>query len=111
MRQSGVIAAGALFALRNNRLRLAEDHRRLEYLRSRLVEAAGKRVEVMPVSRPTNILYFRVGDLDGDVFAAALAQKGVLMFHLGGGWVRAVTHLHIDDSAIEHAANVILKLL
>jgi len=122
MRQAGVIAAGALYALRHHRARLADDHRRLLYFRDELLRAAasGKQIEVMPVERPTNILYFRVGaaedgagpastmDAAGDRLAAALAAKGVLMFHLGGGWLRAVTHLHISDADIEKAAKILV---
>ena len=120
MRQAGVIAAGALFALRHHRARLAEDHRRLLYLRDALCRAAasGKHIEVMNVQRPTNLLYFRVGSpvadalslgWAGDAYSAKLADQGVLMFHLGGGWLRAVTHLHISDADIERAAEILVR--
>ena len=113
MRQAGVIAAGALYALRNHRGRLVDDHKRLVFLAGELrkAAAAGKKVEIMGVERPTNLLYFRVAGLDGDAFAASLAEQGVLMFHLGGGWLRAVTHLHVTDAKIEKAASIIVSSL
>lgn len=104
MRQAGVLAAGALFGLRA-RSRLAEDHRRAAVLAGGLqgLSAPGRAVEVQISDPPTNMVYWRMQGADGDALALALAQRGVRLLHVGGGWLRAVTHLGITDAGIVRA--------
>jgi hypothetical protein len=56
------------------------------------------------------MVFFRCGP-DGDRWARRLAENGVLLSHLGQGWLRAVTHLHLDDAAVARAADVIVATL
>ncbi len=104
MRQAGVIAAAALFGLRA-RSRLAEDHRRAAALARGLqsLSAPGRMLDVQISDPPTNMVYWRLQGADGDALTAALAGRGVRMLHVGGGWLRAVTHLGITDAGIERA--------
>lgn len=104
MRQAGVLAAAALFGLRQ-RARLADDHRRAAALAHGLrgFSVPGRALEVQISEPPTNMVYWRLADADGDALSEALAQRGVRMLHVGGGWLRAVTHLEISDAGIEHA--------
>jgi threonine aldolase len=99
MRQVGFIAAGALYAVKHHRSRLAEDHRRLSDLALGLKEM-GDRYEVSLPQRSTNILYFRPRRETPDELTQRLATEGILMNHLGGGWLRALTHLHISDDDV-----------
>ena len=108
MRQAGVLAAAALYGLRG-RARLAEDHRRATAFARGLLElsSAGRPVDVQISDPPTNMIYWRLEGADGAALARALEQRGVLMLHVGGGWLRAVTHLEITDSGIERALEAI----
>ncbi|MDH3288692.1 MAG: aminotransferase class I/II-fold pyridoxal phosphate-dependent enzyme [Betaproteobacteria bacterium] len=104
MRQAGVLAAAALFGLRA-RSRLAEDHRRAAMLARGLrgLSAPGRAIDVQISDLPTNMVYWRLQDVDGDALVLAFARRGVRLLHVGGGWLRAVTHLGITDAGIARA--------
>jgi len=108
MRQAGVLAAAALYGLRQ-RARLAEDHRRAAALARGLKDlaSAGRTLDVQISDPPTNMVYWRLEGADGDALAAALARRGVRMLHVGGGWLRAVTHLEITDAGVDRALDAI----
>jgi threonine aldolase len=97
LRQSGVIAAAALYALDHNIDRLAEDHARA----ARLADALGLEAETNFVAIP---------DPAGDLELRA-RERGVLLGDLRPGWLRAVTHLDISDTDIEEAIEVIPELV
>ena len=103
MRQAGFLAAAALFGVRQHRGRLREDHRRAAALANGLEELAhgGRPLEVDIPDPPTNMVYWRVSN--GPEVVEAMRRSGVLMNHVGNGWIRAVTHLHISDADIHHA--------
>jgi threonine aldolase len=113
MRQAGILAAAALFAVRQNRVRLADDHRRAARLADGLARLSvpGHSV-VLRVPEPiTNMVYWMVPGLAGDDLRAALAARGLLMLHEGRGWLRAVTHLDVDDRDIDDALAIIRGVL
>ncbi len=112
MRQAGVLAAAALLGLRQ-RARLAEDHRRAAALAHGLqaLSAPERALEVEISDPPTNMVYWRLANADGDALAAALARQRVRMLHVGGGWLRAVTHLEITDSGVERALDAVRHAL
>lgn len=87
MRQAGILAAGALYAVEHNRHRLAEDHGAAQELAAALGELAG--VTVAPVE--TNIV-----SVELDAPAARLVdcarRHGVLVGATGPRRVRFVTH-------------------
>ena len=92
MRQSGVLAAAALYALGHHVERLADDHARAR----RLADGIG----LDPAEVETN--FVAIPDPDGDGEARA-ADAGVLLGHLRPGWLRAVTHLDVSDADIDVA--------
>ena len=102
MRQAGVIAAAALHALEHHVERLAEDHARAARLADGLAALPGGAVTL---DRPdTNIVFFELdAALDGTEFRERLAAEGVLCSGTGPQRVRMVTHLGIDDAAIDEA--------
>ena len=107
MRQAGVLAAAALCGVRG-RARLADDHRRAVTLARglRALRPSGREIEVDIADPPTNMVYWRLPGSDanaGDALAAALAERGTRMLHVGSGWLRAVTHLDVTDAGIERA--------
>ena len=101
MRQAGILAAAALYALSAHRGRLSEDHRRARRLAEGIASSVpGLRTETAePV---TNMVYVDAG-ADAVRLVSRLNEMGVFVIHVGGGWIRAVTHLDIDDREIERA--------
>ena len=75
MRQAGIVAAGALYALDHNVERLAEDHANARFLAEALAQIEGVAIE--PEKVESNLVFFEVAD--GDALAAALAERGVEM--------------------------------
>jgi threonine aldolase len=99
MRQAGIIAAAALYALDHHVDRLAEDHANARTLAEGLAEVPG--VTVDPAAVETNIVAFSVPD--APAFCARLADAGVLMGPLDATTVRAVTHLDVTTEDIQRA--------
>ncbi len=91
LRQSGIAAAAMLYALDHHVDRLAEDHTRAR----RLAEGIG----IDPETVETN--FVPIPDEPG--LRERLLERGVRVGGLRPGWLRAVTHLDIDDEEIEQA--------
>jgi threonine aldolase len=106
MRQAGILAAGALYALEHQRARLAEDHENARLFADTLREARG--VEVSPVE--TNIVSFAIEQGAAD-FAKRAAARGVLMNATGKRTLRAVTHLDVTAQQVASAASTLKELL
>lgn len=108
MRQAGVLAAAALYAIENHRTRLHDDHANARRLAEGL--AALPCVELDLGTVETNIVIFDVQGVTAADFAARLEQAGVRMLAIGAQRLRAVTHLHIAAADIEeslHRANAV----
>ena len=104
MRQTGIVAAAGLHALRHHVERLAEDHERARRLALGLAELPGIAVDAERVD--TNIVIFDVRGLglSGEAFAQrTLASHGVRFSVMGPTTVRAVTHLDVPPDGIELA--------
>ena len=111
MRQAGVIAAGALYALEHHVDRLAEDHAHARLLAEALAEVPCFEVELDYVH--TNIIWFRT---DPQVCPASevrerMKAEGVLLSGMGEEWVRAVTHLDVSAAQVKHAADTIRRAM
>jgi threonine aldolase len=102
MRQAGIVAAGALWALDHNVERLAEDHAHARMLAEGLAQIDG--IAIDPSTVETNIVIFDVDDAAGLV--EQLAADGIELSCMGGR-VRAVTHLDVDRAGIERALEAI----
>lgn len=110
MRQSGIIAAGALFALQNNIARLADDHRHARIIASAISQSPTLRLD--PPNVDTNIVIFRADPQMGtaEQFCAKAKEAGVWMFPFGPQQIRAVTHLHIQTDDAQRAGSTICDL-
>ena len=104
MRQVGILAAGALYALEHHVDRLAEDHQKAQLLAEAIRQTDGLSLTSDQVD--TNIVFFDVAEKLGtaDEFCELLLQRGVRMLALKRQSVRAVTHLDVSTSEIEQAA-------
>ena len=107
MRQAGIVAAGAVYALEHHVERLADDHALAASLARDLAGVEG--VTLDPAAVTTNIVVFEVADAPGLV--AALAEAGVKMGALGPTTVRAVTHLDVDADGAALAVDAVRTAL
>jgi threonine aldolase len=101
-RQSGIVAAGCLYALDNHVERLAEDHENAHVLADGLA-ALGLDV----VAPETNIVIFAAPE----GFVQRMAERGVEFSSTPDGRLRAVTHLDVDRSQVEEALELARALL
>jgi threonine aldolase len=110
MRQSGVLAAGALFALRNHRARMKEDHDKARSFATLVTRDARMRVDLASVE--TNIVNVDVDakiDLDAAIERAKAA--GLLINATARSRLRAVMHLDVPPGDVERAAEILTKSL
>ncbi len=102
MRQSGIIAAGALHALEHHLERLAEDHAHARRLAEGLAELPG--VTVDPSQVETNMVAADF-PLPAGEMVARLEALGILAGPSGAGprSVRLVTHLDVSAEDVDEA--------
>ena len=111
MRQAGMMAAAAMYALDHNVERLAVDHERAR----RLAEgwhAAGLPVELDRVE--TNFVQIDSARLDlprADALAAVRAAGVAMSPTYGPTLIRAVTHLDLTDDDVERALELVPEAL
>lgn len=101
MRQAGVIAAAGIVALSQVE-RLAEDHARATSLAEAVEDRWPGSIDY-PVE--TNIVVFNHPDTS--TLIGYLRSRGVLSGTIAEGRMRLVTHLGIDDGALERAATAL----
>lgn len=105
MRQAGVLAAAAMYALEHHRERLTEDHANAHRLSKGLCETPGVSI---PLPVETNMVFF---DLAHDLgtaadFCARLRARGVWMLPTAPQRVRAVCHLDVKPEMIDRAIGI-----
>jgi len=101
MRQAGMLAAAATWALDHHVARLAHDH----VLAQRLADALQGIPELRVEPPQTNILFVDLADVAksrGDALIAHLKAQGVLATGLYR--LRFVTHLDVDQAGVDRAA-------
>jgi threonine aldolase len=109
MRQAGIIAAGALFALRHHRARLGEDHANAKALASGLADVRGVEADVSEVE--TNMVRFRVGTMAVQELVDRLKVEGVLVLPVGADTIRAVTNLMVSREDIPATVATVARVL
>ena len=109
MRQAGIIAAGALYALENHRERLAEDHANARLLAEGLSQVAG--IEVNLDSVQTNIIVFQTPGTSAAALSEALEKEGVGMLDFGPEALRAVANLTVSREQIQQVPEKMAKAL
>lgn len=107
MRQVGVVAAAALYALDHHIDRLADDHRNARLIAQAIADTPGLRLD--PPQVETNLIWFEVDPeiTTARAVAAALQQRGVLVHVAGPCTLRACTHLDVSAAQAERAAEAI----
>jgi threonine aldolase len=109
MRQAGVVAAAALYALDHNVDRLADDHARARRLAEGLADAG---IPVGLDAVETNFVGIPVpAGMDVPEARARIRDEGVLVSSMRPGVLRAATYLGIEDEHIDHALDAIPRAL
>ncbi len=107
LRQAGVVAASAIYAVENNIERLEVDHQNAKAFAEAIAQIDGINIE--PTDVDTNLVFFEVDPELGD--AAALAAKvgelGVKIGASGPYRLRACTHLDVERDQVLEVAEVI----
>jgi len=108
MRQVGILAAGALYALEHHIERMADDHANAQLLAETIRNTEG--LELRPEKVDTNLVIFHVYPSLGTAaeFAARLEARGLGVIAFGPTLIRACTHLDVSQADVE-AACVILR--
>ena len=109
MRQSGILAAAALYALEHNLGRIAEDHANAR----RLADGLRGHPAVAPLPPDSNIVMLdltRERDA-ADAVVKQLGARGVLVTSFGPKRLRAVTHLDVSAAQVDRAVEIIAEVL
>lgn len=109
MRQVGILAAAARYALAHNVARLADDHARAR----RLAAAIGELEEFSIADDPpdTNIILVNAdGEGSAPEVCTALAEEGLLCLPRNERQMRLVTHLDLTDDDITSAIEVFRRV-
>jgi threonine aldolase len=109
MRQAGILAAAALYALEHHVARLAEDHANARRLADGIRRIG--RLGLDPEAIDTNIVYFQVDPGCGTAaeFCAALERRGLWLHDMGPQTARAVTHLDVDRDDVDRAIEILAE--
>ena len=108
MRQSGLLAAAAMYGLSHHRERLSEDHRLAQKLATGIAECPGIEIDLAGVQ--TNIVYFTLRNTDANSFQQQLDDAGIRLLAIGPSMMRAVVSLAVDEAGIDRALKVIKGL-
>jgi threonine aldolase len=110
MRQAGIVAAAALYALDHHVERLDEDHARARRLAEGLAESG---VPLDPPDVETNFVGIALTPLglDDAEARARIKERGVLVSVLRPGVLRAATYLGVSDEDVERAVKAIPQAL
>ena len=111
MRQVGIIAAAAHYALDNNIARLAEDHARAKKIATALAAIDSSLVD--PSKVHTNIVGLELSKIG--ITAAELTARckdaGLWISALGPHYARLVTHLDFDDAQCDESIEILKRAL
>jgi threonine aldolase len=111
LRQAGMMAAAALYALDHHIERMAEDHENAKMFAEAIAEIDG--VILDPESVTSNLVFFDIDPSCGPAIdlSAKLKAKKVLMNATGPQRLRAVTHLDVSRDDVLQAAATIRAVL
>lgn len=109
LRQAGMMAAAATYALQHHVGRLVEDHAHARLLADEIAGLSG--LQITPEEVETNLVFFEISPDLGTpaLFAARLAAQGVRLNPAGPQRLRACTHLDVSREDILRAAAAIRR--
>jgi len=108
MRQSGILAAGALHALAHHRARLADDHAHARVLAERMSRTAGASVDLAAVE--TNLVNMDL-EVPADAVVRLAKEHGLLINAIAPRRLRAVLHLDVSRADVDAAADILASAI
>ncbi len=99
MRQIGLLAAAADYAIEHHLPKLKEDHRRARELAETISQCSQLSMDLESVE--TNILVFDVKEISAEEAVAQLAEEGIKVVPFGPNTLRVTFHFQIDDEDLE----------
>ena len=111
LRQAGMMAAAAIYALENHIDRLSEDHDNARVFAESIATIDGDRMNVTDVE--SNLVFFEINPELGTAaqLSATLLRRGVKINPTGPQRLRACTHLDVNQSQVIRAADVVRECL
>jgi threonine aldolase len=109
MRQAGVLAAAGIVALQEQVGRLDDDHRRARRLAEGLTATGHAALAFGRVD--SNIVVLEVPGFELGALQREAAARGIRCGGTAAGYLRLVTHRHIDDAAVDEALGALGSLL
>lgn len=103
MRQAGILAAAAIFALQNNISRLKQDHLNAKYFASEISKLPF--IIIDPNLVQTNIVIFKT-NVDANIIKEHCSQKGLLIHNETKNSMRAVFHLDVSSEHTQQAIDI-----
>ncbi len=109
LRQAGIVAAAAIYAMENHVERLQVDHDNARAFAEEIRRVDGITLE--PADVPTNLVFFNVDPELGNAaqLSARLRQRGVRINATAPQRLRACTHLDVDREMVLRAAEAIAE--
>ena len=111
LRQAGIVAAAAVYAMEHNVERLSVDHDNAKLLAREIAQIEGLSVNVADVE--TNLVFFEVDSKLGNAgqLSAALLDRGVKIGASGPQRLRACTHLDVTRDDMLKAADILRQTI
>lgn len=109
LRQAGIVAAAAIYALENHIERMADDHAHARAFAEAIADVPG--IQLDPRDVESNLVFFQIDPQLGDAMqlSAALREHGVRIGGMGPQTLRACTHLDVSRDQVLQAAAVVRK--
>ncbi len=111
LRQAGIVAGAALYAVDHHIERLAEDHALARLFAKEISAVDGISIDLESVE--TNLVFFELAPLCGTAhnLQDRLYEQGVRLYALGSQRLRACTHLNLERDDVLRAVNIITDMV
>lgn len=109
MRQVGILAEAARYALEHNYDRLAEDHQNCRILAKGLAKLDG--IQIDSDGPETNMLFINTGDYVAADLVKQLESSGVRLLDTGPNTLRAVTNLTVSSEEISEVLTAFERII
>lgn len=111
LRQAGIVAAAANYALDHHVERLRDDHDNARLLAESIAGIEGLRIDLDTIE--SNLVFFEIEETAGTAaqLVQALDVQGVKVLSIGERRIRACTHLDVSRDEAERAAAALRSCL
>ena len=107
MRQIGLLAAAAEYAVDNHWELMKEDHRRAKEFANTVSESSKFTIDLSSVE--TNIVIFDVLDEGAESAVLKFAEKDIHLVQFGPNTLRATFHFQIGDEDLEEIKSAVMS--